>query len=146
LKVLHGLIGGEIDTIDLNFEKKLQRTILSLAREGLLRSVHDVSEGGLLTALFEKLLWSRRGAVVEVPEMSEYYLFGEWQSRFLVSCSPARRNQVVERLKNNDIPYKEMGLVTGDQELVVSAPQGSITWNLEELKEIYLYSIDNLMG
>jgi phosphoribosylformylglycinamidine synthase len=146
LKVLHGLIGGEIDTIDLNFEKKLQRTILSLAREGLLRSVHDVSEGGLLTALFEKLLWSRRGAVVEVPEMSEYYLFGEWQSRFLVSCSPAQRNQVVERLKNNDIPYKEMGLVTGDQELVVSAPQGSITWNLEELKEIYLYSIDNLMG
>ena len=145
LKVLHGLIGGEIDAIDLNFEKKLQRTILSLARDGLLRSVHDVSEGGLLTALFEKLLWSRRGAVVEVPEMSEYYLFGEWQSRFLVSCSPAQRNQVVERLKNNDIPYKEMGLVTGDRELVVSAPQGSITWNLEELKEIYLYSIDNLM-
>uniref|UniRef100_A0A7V4E4A2 Phosphoribosylformylglycinamidine synthase subunit PurL n=1 Tax=candidate division WOR-3 bacterium TaxID=2052148 RepID=A0A7V4E4A2_UNCW3 len=146
LKVLHGVVGGKIDTIDLGFEKILQNTILNLIREGLVRSVHDVSEGGVLTALFEKLLWADKGAVIEMQEITEYSLFGEWQSRFLISCSPAQRIQIVERLKEVGIPFRELGIVTADKELVVNSPLGSVSWKLEELKDIYLNSIEKMMS
>ncbi len=50
-KVIHNKVAGESPTINLDEEKKLQDTLLNLIRKGLIKSAHDISEGGIVSAL-----------------------------------------------------------------------------------------------
>ncbi len=53
LKVIHGLVAGDAPAIDLERERALQRALLAAIRAGLVRSAHDLAEGGLAVALAE---------------------------------------------------------------------------------------------
>src|SRR5205814_8389681 len=70
LAVLHGLVRGAPPWIDLEAEKRLHRVCFAAAEERLLRSLHDVGEGGLAVALAEFCLAGAglgvRGQVVAV--------------------------------------------------------------------------------
>lgn len=61
LKVLEGFVGGEIDFVNSMYERYLQNFILDLIEKGILKSVHDVSKGGLLVALTVSCILSNRG-------------------------------------------------------------------------------------
>src|SRR5256886_5884405 len=53
LKVCHGLKIGPAPLLDLAHEIKIQNAVRDLIREGLVKSAHDCSEGGLAVALAE---------------------------------------------------------------------------------------------
>src|SRR5207249_9480898 len=53
VKVRHGLKIGPPPHIDLAHEIKIQSAVRDLIREGLVKSAHDCSEGGLAVALAE---------------------------------------------------------------------------------------------
>ena len=53
LKVMHGLIRGMPPSIDLGAERALQRLVVALGADGVLRSAHDCSEGGLAVTIAE---------------------------------------------------------------------------------------------
>src|SRR6185503_19420967 len=53
LKVVHGRVAGRPPRLDLEAEKRLHALMAETAAEGLLRSAHDLSEGGLAVALAE---------------------------------------------------------------------------------------------
>src|SRR4029079_14828982 len=53
LAVIHHQVRGGVPWIDLESERRLVRAVMSAAREGSLRSAHDVAEGGLAVALAE---------------------------------------------------------------------------------------------
>ena len=53
VKEIHGLVTGNAPSIDLDFEKRLQRFILEAIKNDLVKSAHDISEGGLAVALAE---------------------------------------------------------------------------------------------
>ncbi len=146
LKVLHGIVGGELDEVDLEFEKELQATVLYLIRNGKLMAVHDVAEGGLLTALFEMYTNTKGfGVVADLPSLDEDFLFGEWQSRFLISYDAMHRHDIFKTLSERGIPYLEIGLVTEDETFVINCGEQSVEWNLEELRKVYSDSIRVLM-
>lgn len=73
--------------LDLEREKALQESVLSLIELGLIESAHDLSEGGLLFALTECCLTSRLGLeiVAQTPLRPDHYLFSETPSRIVVS-------------------------------------------------------------
>jgi phosphoribosylformylglycinamidine synthase len=146
LKEIHGLVAGDAPPIDLFFEKNLQETILLLIREGLVVSAHDVSEGGVACALAECCLFgSRLGARVELEPggiRADYYLFGEDQSRIIISVDRRCLESVNNILQDRGLFSKFIGSVGGDELMI----KGLIRVGVEEIGEIYEGALKELLG
>jgi phosphoribosylformylglycinamidine synthase len=123
LKVVHGMIRGEAPQIDLGAEAALQRLIVDLARQGLLRSAHDCSEGGLAVTLAECCFdTGGLGASIAVAHAASddlvddaaATLFGESPSRVLVSVAPDRTERVLAAALAAGVPAARVGRTGGD--------------------------------
>src|SRR5258707_12579606 len=53
LKVVYDFVGGAPPSLDLDAERSLQALLVALADEGLVRSAHDCSDGGLAVTAAE---------------------------------------------------------------------------------------------
>ena len=121
LAVIHGLVRGAPPWIDLEAEKRLHHVCLTAAHERVLRSAHDIAEGGLALALAEccfggTLLGVR--IAVERNIRTDALLFGESQSRMLVSVRRRHLGRVRELAQREDVPFTVLGEVRG-QSLVI---------------------------
>jgi phosphoribosylformylglycinamidine synthase II len=119
LRAIHGVTRGPVPTIDLEFEKKLQASVLEAIRLGRIKSAHDVSDGGLAIALAEACISNRdsqSGAIVELDDTirADCLLFGESQSRIIISCGPADAGLVEKWFADQGIPAARIGVVGGD--------------------------------
>ena len=117
LRELHKLMAGN-PQIDLDLEVRVQRACLDAIREGVLKSAHDCSAGGLAVALAECCIDGGRGfdgSVASVGGRLDAALFGEAQSRIIVSCAPAAAAALVEAARKNDVPLTPLGRVAGDR-------------------------------
>jgi phosphoribosylformylglycinamidine (FGAM) synthase-like enzyme len=114
----NGEVKGPALHLDLAAEVKLQRAVLELARERLLSSAHDVSDGGLGVCLAECCIAGRIGCSVELPAVDApdtlAALFHEEPSRVIVSFPPEQRSKVQERCDNLGVPFVLLGFVGGD--------------------------------
>ncbi|MDI6902597.1 MAG: phosphoribosylformylglycinamidine synthase subunit PurL [Methanocellales archaeon] len=122
LKLIHGLKKGDAPAIDLEVEKRLQETVLQMIKEGLINSAHDCSEGGLAVALAECCIshpTTKFGATINLDSLpsvrTDALLFGESQSRVVVSCSPEKVDELKKMAQANNVPAWEMGKVGGDK-------------------------------
>jgi phosphoribosylformylglycinamidine synthase len=117
LKVCHGRVAGAVPRLDMDREKAVQRACLNMAREGLLRSAHDCSEGGLGVALAECCLFARVGATLTLSDdlRPDLLLFGEAPSRIVVSFSPANRAAVEALARECGAPLTILGETGGDR-------------------------------
>ena len=98
---------------------QVQRLCLQAIREGILRSAHDVSEGGLAVALAEACvsgpedqLW---GAEIEIEGAirPDAWLFGESQSRILVSLRRKNLGRLRDLAAQQGVPFAVLGEVRG---------------------------------
>ncbi len=133
-------------TLDLAAEVKLQRAVLELARERLLSSAHDVSEGGLGVSLAECCIAGRIGCSVELPAQTGVeplrLLFHEEPSRVVVSFPPEQRAKVQERCAALGVAFHLLGSVGGDTleiEDVLEVP-------VQVLAESHARALDRLVG
>ncbi|MCL2572740.1 MAG: phosphoribosylformylglycinamidine synthase subunit PurL [Defluviitaleaceae bacterium] len=112
-----GKIFGLAPSIDLKEEKRNQDALLSAIRQGLVKSAHDVSEGGIAVAIAESLIDSKGlGADIKIPDNDAIaFLFAESQSRFIVSCSPANQ-AAFEKLTGATL----LGHTTSDGQLKIA--------------------------
>lgn len=78
---------------------------------GLIRSAHDLSEGGLAVAAAEMCIGGRLGLDI-TPHLSTRDLFGETTGCLLVEVSPANTALFEETFK--DLPFKKLGQVIAD--------------------------------
>jgi phosphoribosylformylglycinamidine synthase len=156
LKVVHGKKTGTPPRIDLAREKTLHTTLLGLIQSGLVKSAHDCSEGGLAVALAESCI-SRQvarqtpqllGATVNLGAFKETrldaLLFGETQSRVVVSCSELDAVKLVERAKLMGVPAARIGVVGGEG-LTLERGESRWTWPLAELHDLWWNSIERAM-
>jgi phosphoribosylformylglycinamidine synthase len=113
-----GALTGTSPALDLGAEVKLQRAVLELARDRLLSSAHDVSDGGLGVALAECCIAGRIGCSIELPSIQGastlQALFHEEPSRVIVSFPPENRVKVQERCSALGVPFELLGFVGGD--------------------------------
>lgn len=120
LSQIHGKTAGAPPTLDLAQEKALQDFLLRCIQEGLLRSAHDISDGGLATALAESCLVDPTKSVgIEValaPGLSgrplAELLYGEGASRVLVSTAPEHSAILEELAKAAALPLTRLGKVS----------------------------------
>lgn len=120
LRVIHGKNEGPIPALDWSREKKVQKFVLSAIEQGLLQSAHDLSEGGLAIALAESCMSGPRvfGAhcdFISDKIRADAFLFGETQSRVLVSVKVDKVGKLLELAKNSDLAIQEIGKVGGQK-------------------------------
>ncbi|HYO16181.1 MAG TPA: phosphoribosylformylglycinamidine synthase subunit PurL [Thermoanaerobaculia bacterium] len=114
LRLLHGIEQGRPPEVDLDAELRLARLVRGLAVKGLIRTAHDLSEGGFLLALTEACFGARRlGARVEVP-LAGADLFSETQGRAIVACQPPLLDRVLLAAEEAGVPAREIGEVGGE--------------------------------
>ncbi len=119
LSLVHGKIAGR-PTIDLELEVALQRLVRQSIRDSLLRSAHDLAEGGLATAVAESAFRGGIGARLAggwlvAGDRLDVALFGEAQSRVIVSVDPADAGALVARAAEAGVPCAQLGSVGGDR-------------------------------
>ncbi len=130
-----GREGGYPPDISLPAEAAVQGFCREAVREGLLRSAHDLSDGGLGLALAEACLafpQASLGAEVRLPEgrgRPEGMLFGEAASRILVSAAPDAAGPLQERAEGRGVGVTEIGRVGGGR-LRIAAPDGLLLVDL----------------
>lgn len=118
-----GQVAGDAPMLELDFEKKLQRLVLDLVKQRLLKSAHDIAEGGIAVAVTESVIGSNRWIGVELNELGisngriDLALFGEDQSRILVSASEGKATEVLKWSKKARIPARLIGHVTDTSEI-----------------------------
>jgi phosphoribosylformylglycinamidine synthase len=117
LKVIHGKVAGDAPELDLKKEKALQKVVFEAIQKGLVDSAHDCSEGGLAVALAECCFENMLGAdIADLPESrADTLLFGESQSRIILSCGQNAVKKIEELAKKNNVPFAIIGRVDGER-------------------------------
>ncbi|GLV48690.1 phosphoribosylformylglycinamidine synthase subunit PurL [Thermus sp. LT1-2-5] len=136
LYLLTGLEAGHPPALDLERESAVQEVIRQLIGLGLVRTAHDLAEGGLLVALAEMTFPYGLGATVEVREAGLEALFGEAPSRILFTVAKDHLKEATARLEAQGLPYRILG-ETGGKTLTVLTPKGVLEWEVAELKAIW---------
>ena len=171
LQVIHGQKNGSPPRCDLEVAKTLHTTLIGLIQSGLVKSAHDCSEGGLAVALAESCisqLIARDtprliGATIDLSQVGravpsaprpgedtgpyrlDALLFGETQSRVIISCKPLDAVKVVERAKLMGVPAVQIGKVGGDK-LTVKTAGSEFSAPLTELHDQWWNSIARAMA
>ncbi len=99
---------------DLDREYDLHQAITALIRANLVRSAHDLSEGGLFVTLTESAMAGGRGFRISIPEThrKDIFLFSESQGRIVISVAPDHLTKAKEMLDKQGIPFLRLGNVT----------------------------------
>ncbi len=140
-----GKVTGEAPEIDLDEEVRLQRVTLAAIRGGLVSSAHDCSEGGLAIALAESSIFSgKRNLGVSVGLDVEDLLgtlFGESQSRILLSVPPEKLPELVDIADSEGVVSHVIGEVVPETFTIGTA----ISMSVEEISALYNESIEKIM-
>jgi len=164
LQVVHGQKTGTPPRCDLEQAKTLHTTLLGFIQSGLLKSAHDCSDGGLAVAVAESCISQQIaretprliGARLELTALAaagssgaaprlDALLFGETQSRVVVTTKPLDAVKVIERAKLLGVPAHRLGTVGGDL-LSIQTPNGEFQWPLAELHDAWWNSLAKAMS
>ena len=111
---VHGIENSPAPHFDIQNEVNVQRAIKNLIEEQVIQSAHDVSEGGLFITLLESAMSGKRGFELDTnPDFRlDAFLFGESQSRVVVSVKPEKEDEFLNILSEHDVDFSNVGVVT----------------------------------
>jgi len=137
---------GTVPPLDLGLEKQLQDALLQAIQSGLVKSAHDCSEGGLAVALAECCISNREhqlGAQIVLHDSirTDCLLFGEAQSRIIISSPSDKSDTVTALFKEKEIPCTCLGTVGGDRLKIADL----INMDLDSLSDAYFNALPRLM-
>jgi phosphoribosylformylglycinamidine synthase subunit PurL len=147
LKVIHGMVTGEPPQIDLDFANRLNRAVVTAIREGVVKSAHDLSDGGLAVALAEAAIGNPHGVRgVEVYSMrkmrNDGLLFGETQSVVIVSLAEKKLMDLERISSDYGISSTTIGRVRAHQRLKIN---DVLDVDLNEIKALFNNSLAAVM-
>jgi phosphoribosylformylglycinamidine synthase subunit PurL len=115
LELIHHQKCGLPPLLNLSLEKEIQDFCRKAIEKDLLASAHDCSLGGLAIALAESCIKSGLGAEIDFKTniRSDCTLFGESQSRIVVTVNPMKTYELVKYAQRKGIPFQQIGSVKG---------------------------------
>ena len=143
---LYGYLGvkeSPAPYFDIDEELEVQRLVKNLIVANLIQSAHDVSDGGLFVALLESAMHGNFGFDItsDAEVRTDAFLFGESQSRVVVSVAPSREAAFVDFLTDYKIPVSVLGHVTKSEIRVDDISFGFIS----DLKNLYNNSLEQTL-
>ena len=148
LKVVHGVIKGDVPSVNLEKEKLLIDTLIELNKRNLINSAHDVSMGGLLVAILEKLFNSNFGAEIEIYSdiRKDIFFFSENPTRVVVSVSPEKSEDFKEFVESKNLEWLYIGKLTEERKIkVVYNGEEVLEESVEELKKLWKESFQKAL-
>ena len=127
LGLVTGGSGGAVPTVDAAKAKATFATVHAAIESRLIRSCHDLSEGGLAAAIAEMAFAGGLGASIDVSEIAVpdaspgadiVRLFSESNTRFVVEVEPVHESALLATLA--DVSHCRIGVVTEDQTVTIS--------------------------
>ena len=115
---------------DLEEEVAVQDAVKQLIKNKQIQSAHDVSEGGLFVALMESGMSRNLGFELDYTEggvRKDALLFGESQSRVVVSVSPAQKADFEAFMQTQNVKCTQIGRVLGERIRINGEGWGNIT-------------------
>ena len=151
LKIMCDRVEGKPPHLDLRLAQSVNKLCLELIREKILASAHDCSEGGLAVALAESCMshpLAAKGATLNIDSTvrNDAFLFGESQSRILISFSAKNRLVVEAKAKAMEVPFAIIGKVGGDSLIVDINGKEFIREKVSNLKELWFGALETYVG
>ena len=146
--------GCDVPAFDLEHEQKLQKLLVSLAQSGLAESAHDISDGGLFTALAEKSIMDRSkplGFAVDLESSEknssfvQELLFSEAQGRVLLSLAPENAVNVIDMANRYGIAAKVIGQVREKDASIEINGRTALSFTTEELLQAYYPALEEAL-
>ena len=130
LQLVHGIVKGSQE-IDITTEQAVQECVIRAIERGLLNSAHDCSDGGLAVTLAESCLMGNVGfsGRIAVSGRLDSALFGESQSRIVVSVRAKAEHRLEALAARMNVPLTRLGRTGGDRLII----KGLIDLPLSEL-------------
>ncbi|MBQ9313231.1 MAG: phosphoribosylformylglycinamidine synthase subunit PurL [Bacteroidales bacterium] len=128
---------------DMETEVKLQTSLKKLIRAGIIESAHDVSDGGLFMNLVESALVRNFGfdIITDSEVRIDSFLFGESQSRVVVTIDEDKYNEFISMVNKDNIPCLAIGKVTKGSIKIDDEDFGTI----EQYKDLYNNTLNEIM-
>lgn len=145
LAAIHKEVAGDAPQLFLDFERNVQQLVIKLIQAGLVKSAHDCSDGGLAVAIAECCIaniGNVRGASITLPESDiriDSQLFGEDQSRVILSLDPKSVHHALEMARDASIPASVIGRVGGESLRM----EGVLDLAVEKIAEVHRGCIEN---
>jgi phosphoribosylformylglycinamidine synthase len=113
---------GPPPEINLFNEKNNGETLLKLINSELVQSAHDVSVGGIITAVSKMCIKGNKGINLKKPKylINEIeYFFAEDQGRYIIEINKKDLKKVTDILNKNAVHFDELGTVN-EKELFIN--------------------------
>ncbi len=114
---------GPPPEINLFNEKNNGETLLHLIKNNYIKSAHDISLGGIITAISKMCIKGNKGIELYKPKflMSETeYLFSEDQGRYIIEIDPKDSKKVTDILEKNSVHYDDLGKII-DKDMIINS-------------------------
>ena len=139
-----------VGKVNLEDERAVQNLVADAIRNGLIRSAHDVSEGGLAVAIAEccysNLQRPAIGAEINVPSYLEIRkdLFGEFSSRVLLTTRDAA--ELRKRAEWTGLKLHDIGKVGGSRLILDYENLRVVDINMDELETAWSEGLPKLLS
>ena len=113
---------GPPPEINLFNEKNNGETLLQLIKNDFIKSAHDVSLGGIITAVSKMCIKGNKGIEFSKPKLllsDIEYLFSEDQGRYIIEIKPQDLDNVAKILEKNSVHYDELGKII-DNHIIIN--------------------------
>ncbi|MDY6801598.1 MAG: phosphoribosylformylglycinamidine synthase subunit PurL [Bacteroidota bacterium] len=128
---------------DVEEEHQVQTAIQKLIKKNLILSAHDVSDGGLFITLVESAMVKGFGfdVTTDAEVRKDAFLFGESQSRVVVSVSPTNEDHFIDFMVEQKIPFSALGHVTKSEFRIDDNSYGFVY----DIKKLYDNAVEELL-
>ncbi|MCB9033418.1 MAG: phosphoribosylformylglycinamidine synthase subunit PurL [Chitinophagales bacterium] len=125
----------------LETEYTIQKTVSQLIKNNLIVSAHDISEGGLFICLLESSMKRNLGFEIQSDTTirKDAFLFGEAQSRIIVSCQPELAQEFENYLNERQTVFSKLGTVKSNTITIDNEDFGTV----ESYQKIYDTAIES---
>ncbi len=109
---------GPPPEVNLFNEKNNGETVLKLIDNNLIKSAHDVSLGGIITAAAIMCIRGKKGINIKKPKylINEIeYFFAEDQGRYIVEITKKNFKKVADILNKNAVHFDELGIINENE-------------------------------
>jgi len=146
LRTIHGKIQGPIPHLNLELEMGIQELCLEAIKKGIIKSAHDLSDGGLAVNISESIDHSKQGLgarldVVRKLQNNEL-LFGECQSVIVVTLEESALYELILLAQKLDMHTQTIGRVTDTNSLVIN---DQINISRIKMENAYFNSLEKIM-
>lgn len=128
---------------NLEEEYALQDVVKNLIKKNLISSAHDCADGGLFVTLLEKAMPNNLGFDIETDSeiRPDAYLFGEAQSRVVVSVVESFQDAFIEYMALQDVEFTLLGHVTKSRFTIDGEDFGDVA----EYKKVFENSLGDIL-